>query len=49
MDYAPHTESDIAAMLATIGRSSLDELFAHIPEGLRPYLGGLEVLRPAGA
>ena len=36
MDYAPHTDSDIAAMLDTIGRSSLDELFAHIPEGLRP-------------
>ena len=36
MDYAPHTDSDIAAMLATVGHASLDDLFAHIPEGLRP-------------
>ena len=36
MDYAPHTEDDISAMLAAVGRASLDELFAHIPAGLRP-------------
>ena len=36
MDYAPHTDDDLAAMLAAVGRSSLDELFTHIPAGLRP-------------
>jgi glycine dehydrogenase subunit 1 len=36
VDYAPHTDDDLAAMLAAVGRSSLDELFAHIPAGLRP-------------
>ena len=36
MDYAPHTEEDLEAMLAVVGRSSLDELFAHIPQALRP-------------
>jgi len=33
--YAPHTDGDIAAMLATIGASSIDELFARVPAGLR--------------
>ena len=36
MDYAPHTDADIEAMLGVVGRSSLDELFAHIPSALRP-------------
>ena len=36
MDYAPHTDEDVEAMLALVGRASLDELFAHIPSGLRP-------------
>ncbi len=35
MRYLPHTEHDIAAMLATIGVDSLDALFAHVPEELR--------------
>ena len=33
--YAPHTDGDIAAMLAAIGASSIDDLFAHVPAGLR--------------
>jgi glycine dehydrogenase subunit 1 len=33
--YTPHTPSDVAAMLATIGVGSVDELFAHIPASLR--------------
>ena len=33
--YAPHTEGDITAMLAAIGASSIDELFAHVPASLR--------------
>ena len=36
MDYAPHTDEDVEAMLAVVGRASLDELFAHIPSALRP-------------
>lgn len=36
MDFAPHTAADLEAMLAVVGRRSLDELFAHIPADLRP-------------
>ena len=36
MEYAPHTDEDLQAMLAVVGRSSLDELFEHIPGALRP-------------
>ncbi len=32
MRYLPHTEDEIAAMLAAIGKSSLDELYATVPE-----------------
>lgn len=35
MRYLPHTEEEIAAMLAVIGKSSVDELFASIPEAAR--------------
>ena len=42
MDYAPHTDEDLAAMLSTVGRASLDELFAHIPEALR-HTGSLDL------
>jgi len=35
MRYIPHTESDIASMLATIGARSVAELFAHLPATLR--------------
>ncbi len=35
MPYIPHTEADTQAMLATIGVSSIDELFREIPENLR--------------
>ena len=33
--YSPHTADDVAAMLATIGVRSIDDLFAHVPAGLR--------------
>jgi len=36
VDFAPHTDDDLQAMLAAVGRSSLDDLFTHIPQGLRP-------------
>jgi glycine dehydrogenase subunit 1 len=36
VEYAPHTDEDLQAMLAVVGRSSLDELFEHIPRALRP-------------
>jgi glycine dehydrogenase subunit 1 len=35
MDFTPHTPDDIAAMLQTVGISSLDDLFADIPAGYR--------------
>jgi glycine dehydrogenase subunit 1 len=37
--YSPHTADDVAAMLATIGVGSIDELFAHIPASLRAKAG----------
>lgn len=35
MDYCPHTPDDITQMQSVIGISSLDELFADIPENFR--------------
>ena len=35
MPYGPHTSADRERMLAALGISSVDELFADIPEGLR--------------
>ncbi len=35
MRYIPHTDQDIAAMLAALGVESVDDLFAHLPEELR--------------
>ncbi len=43
--YIPHTPDDIAAMLATIGAGSVDELFDEIPAELR--IDGLSGV-PAG-
>jgi glycine dehydrogenase subunit 1 len=42
MRYLPHTEEEIAAMLAVIGKSSVDELFTSIPEAVR-FQGDLQV------
>ncbi|HUS62402.1 MAG TPA: aminomethyl-transferring glycine dehydrogenase subunit GcvPA [Acidimicrobiales bacterium] len=42
MHYVPHTEAEIAEMLAFVGISSLDELFSAIPEALR-LTRGLEM------
>ncbi|HTX63177.1 MAG TPA: aminomethyl-transferring glycine dehydrogenase subunit GcvPA [Acidimicrobiales bacterium] len=39
-DYLPHTDADIASMLAFLGLSDLDELFAAVPDALR-LAGGL--------
>jgi len=36
MPYVPHTESERRDMLATIGVEHIDDLFAAIPQGLRP-------------
>jgi glycine dehydrogenase subunit 1 len=41
-DFVPHTDTEIEAMLAFIGLSSIDELFAVIPSALR-LAGGLEI------
>jgi glycine dehydrogenase subunit 1 len=38
MRFAPHTDPDVREMLAACGLSSLDDLFSHLPEGVR--LGG---------
>jgi glycine dehydrogenase subunit 1 len=35
MPFIPHTETDIQAMLATIGIADIDDLFDEIPENLR--------------
>ena len=43
--YAPHTDAEIAAMLASLGLDDLDDLFAVVPEALR-LAGGLDL--PAG-
>jgi glycine dehydrogenase subunit 1 len=44
-DYVPHTEADVARMLADIGLSGTEELFACVPSALR-LAGGLDL--PAG-
>ncbi|HUQ62363.1 MAG TPA: aminomethyl-transferring glycine dehydrogenase subunit GcvPA [Acidimicrobiales bacterium] len=41
-DFVPHTESEVAAMLAFMGLSSVDELFAAVPGALR-LAGGLDI------
>ena len=35
MPYGPHTDDDRGRMLATLGLTSVDELFADIPMALR--------------
>jgi len=35
MDYTPHTEADVQAMLAAIGAARVSDLFAHLPEDVR--------------
>ncbi|MBV8496466.1 MAG: aminomethyl-transferring glycine dehydrogenase subunit GcvPA [Gammaproteobacteria bacterium] len=35
MAFIPHTEADVAAMLAAIGVGKIEDLFAEIPPGLR--------------
>lgn len=45
MPFIPHTDSDVAAMLASIGAPDLDALFSEIPAALR---GGKLDTVPAG-
>lgn len=45
MEFAPHTDDDVAAMLETIGVASVEDLFDVVPEALR-FVGPLDV--PAG-
>ena len=40
--FVPHTDAEIEAMLADLGLSSVDELFAAVPEVLR-LAGGLDL------
>ncbi len=44
--FVPHTDSEIAEMLASIGLSSLDDLFAAIPAALRLASAGGLALEP---
>src|SRR5262245_31389539 len=39
MRYIPHTEADVAAMLAAIGIGSVEDLVAHVPGELRRTAG----------
>lgn len=41
--YIPHTDADLEEMLATIGSSSIDELFREIPENLRIAPGAMNL------
>lgn len=43
MPYIPHTEQDVAEMLATIGAKSIDELFREIPANLKVAPGALDL------
>ncbi|MDQ3932560.1 MAG: aminomethyl-transferring glycine dehydrogenase subunit GcvPA [Actinomycetota bacterium] len=56
MRFTPHTADDIALMLTRLGVSSIDDLFAHIPESIRAGVADLpsglseeEVVRHMGA
>jgi glycine dehydrogenase subunit 1 len=40
--FSPHTDDEVREMLATVGRSSVDELFAQIPDAVR-LDGGLAI------
>jgi glycine dehydrogenase subunit 1 len=40
--YVPHTDGELAAMLASLGLESLDDLFGSIPAALR-LAGGLDI------
>jgi glycine dehydrogenase subunit 1 len=42
VDFAPHTDDDLARMLEVVGVASLDALFDHIPDSLR-VRGGLDL------
>jgi glycine dehydrogenase subunit 1 len=41
-DYLPHTDADVATMLAFLGLSDVDELFSAVPQALR-LAGGLDL------
>ncbi|HVL88616.1 MAG TPA: aminomethyl-transferring glycine dehydrogenase subunit GcvPA, partial [Actinomycetota bacterium] len=42
MEFAPHTDDDVAQMLAAIGKRSIDDLFAHLPKAAR-FTGSLSI------
>ncbi len=45
MRYLPHTDTEIAEMLAVTGHDQLDDLFAHIPDDCR-YRGEMSLAGP---
>ena len=36
MDFTPHTPADVERVLAALGLSAVEDLFAHLPAGVRP-------------
>ena len=42
-DFTPHTDSEVAEMLAFCGLSTIEDLFAHIPAAIRLAAGDLDV------
>jgi len=42
-DFTPHTDEEVAAMLAFCGLSSVDELFSAVPAAMRLAAGDLDV------
>ena len=36
MDWTPHTPQDITRLLGTLGLSDISDLFAHLPDAVRP-------------
>lgn len=45
MDFTPHTPGDVRRMLGALGFSSVDDLFAHLPEAVR-LPGALDLPAP---
>ncbi len=45
MDFTPHTPADVERMLAALGLGSVEDLFAHLPTGVRAS-GGLGLPEP---
>jgi glycine dehydrogenase subunit 1 len=36
MDFTPHTDADVERMLGSLGLATIDDLFSHLPDDVRP-------------